>query len=129
MNYVDGFVVPVPIKNLAAYRRMSKLMGKVWREHGALEYRECVGDDLEAKGMVAFPRLAKSKPGEVVIFAYAVFESRKQRDAVNKKIMTDPRIETICGATSGIVDFGDDGTIVPDAAPRAADHDVSRAPR
>jgi len=104
-QYIDGFVLSIPKDKLAAYKKLATKAGKIWREHGALEYRECVGDDLEAKGMVAFPKLAKSKPGEVVIFAYAVFESRKQRDAVNKKIMTDPRIETICGATSGIFDY------------------------
>ena len=104
-QYIDGFVLSIPKDKLAAYKKLATKAGKIWREHGALEYRECVGDDLEAKGMVAFPKLAKSKPGEVVIFAYAVFESRKQRDAVNKKIMADPRIERICGATSGIFDY------------------------
>ena len=104
-QYIDGFVLSIPKDKLATYKKLATKAGNIWREHGALEYRECVGDDLEAKGMVAFPKLAKSKPGEVVIFAYAVFESRKQRDAVNKKIMTDPRIATICGATSGIFDY------------------------
>jgi uncharacterized protein YbaA (DUF1428 family) len=104
-QYIDGFVLSVPKDKLAAYKKLATKAGKIWREHGALEYRECVGDDLEAKGMVAFPKLAKSKPDEVVIFAYAVFASRKQRDAVNRKIMTDPRVETICGASSGIFNF------------------------
>jgi len=94
-QYIDGFVLSVPKDKLAAYKKLATKAGKIWREHGALDYRECVGDDLEAKGMVAFPKLAKSKQGEVVIFAYAVFESRKQRDAINKKIMNDPRIATL----------------------------------
>jgi uncharacterized protein YbaA (DUF1428 family) len=104
-QYIDGFVLSIPKDKLAAYKKLATKAGKIWREHGALEYRECVGDDLDAKGMVAFPKLAKSKPGEVVIFAYAVFESRKQRDAVNKKIMTDPRMTTICGASGCNIDY------------------------
>ena len=103
-QYIDGFVLSVPKGKLAAYKKLATKAGKIWREHGALEYRECVGDDLEVKGMLAFPKLAKSKPGEMVIFAYAVFESRKQRDAVNKKIMADPRMATLGGATSSIFD-------------------------
>ena len=71
-QYIDGFVLSIPKDKLAAYKKLATKAGKIWREHGALDYRECVGDDLEAKGMVAFPKLAKSKPGEVVIFAYAV---------------------------------------------------------
>jgi uncharacterized protein YbaA (DUF1428 family) len=104
-QYIDGFVLSIPKDKLAAYKKLATKAGNIWREHGALEYRECVGDDLKTQGMVAFPKLAKAKPGEVVIFAYAVFESRKQRDAVNKKIMNDPRMATICGATSGIFDY------------------------
>ncbi|HSI12570.1 MAG TPA: DUF1428 domain-containing protein [Chthoniobacter sp.] len=104
-QYIDGFVLSIPRDKLAAYKKLASKAGKIWREHGALEYRESVADDVEAQGMVAFPKLAKSKPGEVVIFAYAVFESRKQRDAVNKKIMSDPRIEAICSATGGIFDY------------------------
>lgn len=104
-QYIDGFVLSIPKDKLTAYKKLATKVGKIWREHGALDYRECVGDDLEAKGMVAFPKLAKSKPGEAVIFGYAVFESRKQRDAVNKKIMNDPRMATICGPTSGIFDY------------------------
>ena len=93
-RYVDGFVLPVPKKNLAAYRRMSQKAGKVWREHGALEYRECVGEDLKVKmGMgAAFPRLVRVRPGETVVFAYIVYKSRAHRDRVNAKVMKDPRI-------------------------------------
>ena len=94
MPYVDGFVVPVPKKNVAAYRRIATKAGKVWREHGALEYRECVGEDLAFKmGMgVPFRRLAKLKAGETVFFSWIVYRSRAHRDAVNKKVMKDPRL-------------------------------------
>ncbi len=92
MKYVDGYVLPVPKKNLAAYRRMAEKAGKIWREHGALEYRECAGDDLKVKFGVPFPRLAKAKPGETVVFAWIVFKSRAHRDRVNAKVMKDPRL-------------------------------------
>jgi uncharacterized protein YbaA (DUF1428 family) len=90
--YVDGFVLAVPRKKLAEYQRISRAAGKVWREHGALEYRECVGDDLKIKMGVPFPRLAKVKPGEVVVFSWIVYKSRAARDRVNAKVMKDPRI-------------------------------------
>ncbi len=90
--YVDGFVLPVPKKNIKAYRRMSRKAGKVWREHGALEYRECVGDDLKQKGVAAFPRLAKARRGETVFFSWIVYKSRRHRDSVNRKVMKDPRL-------------------------------------
>jgi uncharacterized protein YbaA (DUF1428 family) len=92
MPYVDGFVLPVPKKNLAAYRRMSKKAGKVWREHGALQYCEAVGDDLATKMGLPFPKLAKTKPGETVVFAWIVYKSRAHRDRVNAKVMKDPRM-------------------------------------
>ena len=101
-QYIDGFVLSIPKDKLAAYKKLATKAGKIWREHGALEYRECAGDDMEVKGMVAFPKLAKSKPGEVVIFAYARFESRKHRDAVNKKIMADQRLAAMCEETKAI---------------------------
>ncbi len=103
-QYVDGFVLSIPQEKLAAYRKLATKAGKIWREHGALEYRECVGDDMEAKDMVAFPKLAKSRPGEVVIFAYAVFKSRRHRDAVNRKIMADPRLAAMCPETEAVFD-------------------------
>ena len=90
--YVDGFLLPVPKKNLAAYRRMSAKASKVWKEHGALEYRECVADDVKARGAASFPRAAKAKKGETVFFSYIVYKSRAHRDQVNKKVMKDPRI-------------------------------------
>ena len=92
MKYVDGFVVVVPKKNVPAYRRMAQGAGKIWREHGALEYRECVGDDLKVKMGLPFPRLSKLKPGETVFFSWIVYKSRAHRDSVNKKVMKDPRM-------------------------------------
>lgn len=92
MPYVDGFLLPVPKKNLAAYKRLATKAGKIWLEHGALEYRECVGDDLAVKGMVPFPKTLNAKPGETVVFSWVVFKSRAHRDRVNAKIMKDPRI-------------------------------------
>ena len=90
--YVDGFVLPVPKKNLAAYRRMATLAGKVWREHGALEYRECVADDVKPGKWTSFPQAVKLRPGEAVWFSYAVYKSRKQRDRVMAKVMKDKRL-------------------------------------
>ena len=92
MKYVDGYVLPVPKKNLTAYRRMAQKAGKVWREHGALEFRECVGDDLKTKMAVSFPRTLKLKRDEIVVFSWIVFKSRAHRDAVNAKVMKDPRL-------------------------------------
>lgn len=96
MAYVDGFVLPVPKKNLAAYRRMSKQAGKIWREHGALEYREAMGDDLKVQCGLPFPKLARIKLGETVVFAWIVYKSRAHRDRVNKKVMADPRLANMC---------------------------------
>ena len=95
-RYIDGFVVPVPRKNLAAYQRMSKKAGKIWREHGALEYRECAGEDLDMKMCLSFPKGIKIKPGETVLFSYIVYMSRVHRDKVNAKVMKDPRIHEMC---------------------------------
>ncbi|MEK6325801.1 MAG: DUF1428 domain-containing protein [Acidobacteriota bacterium] len=97
MNYVDGFVLPVPTENLQAYRRMSQKAGKIWREHGALEYRECAGDDLDVKFAVSFTRTIKLKPGETAVFSWIVFKSRAHRDRVNAKVMKDPRIAKMKG--------------------------------
>ena len=91
-QYVDGFVVPVPRKKIPAYRRMSQKAGKIWRKHGALDYRECVGDDLKIKGVLPFPRLARTKAGETVVFAWILYRSRAHRDRVNAKVMKDPRM-------------------------------------
>jgi uncharacterized protein YbaA (DUF1428 family) len=95
MPYVDGFVLPVPKKNLQAYARMSKKAGKIWREHGALEYRECMGDDLDVKMGVSFSRTIKLKPGETVVFSWIVYKSKSHRDRVNAKVMKDPRLASM----------------------------------
>jgi uncharacterized protein YbaA (DUF1428 family) len=100
MSYVDGYVLPVPKKNLQAYRRMAEKAGRVWRDHGALEYRECAGDDLKVKMGVPFSRLMKLKPGETVVFAWIVFKSRAHRDGVNAKVMKDPRLAKMMDAKS-----------------------------
>jgi uncharacterized protein YbaA (DUF1428 family) len=92
MRYFDAFVVPVPIKKLAAYRRMAKTASKVWREHGALEYVECVADDVKPGKVTSFPQSLKLKAGETVVFAYVVYTSRAQRDRVVAKVMKDPRL-------------------------------------
>ena len=91
-RYVDGFVIPVPRRNLATYRRLAARAGKIWRELGALEYVEAVGDDLKVKGMSPFPRTARAKSGETVVFSWIVYTSRAHRDRVNAKVMKDPRI-------------------------------------
>jgi uncharacterized protein YbaA (DUF1428 family) len=96
MNYVDGFVIPIPTKNIAAYQRIAKQACKVWLDHGALDYRECVGEDLNIKMGLPFPKLAKAKKGETVVFAYIVYKSRAHRDKVNAKVMKDPRLASMC---------------------------------
>lgn len=93
MPYVDGFIVAVPKKNLAAYTRMAKKVGKVWREHGALDYREWVAEDVKVGKRTSFPRAVKLKPGEIVVFAWITFKSRAQRDRINAKVMADPRLK------------------------------------
>ena len=92
MTYVDGFVLPVPKKKLTLYRRIAQKAGKVWRDHGALDYKECAGDDLKVKGLTPFPRLARLKPGETVFFSYIVYKSKAHRNQVNAKVMKDPRL-------------------------------------
>ena len=93
MNYVDGLVLPVPRKNLARYRQMARKCGKVWREHGALRYVESVADDVKPGKNTSFPQSVKLKRGEVVVFSYIVYKSRKQRDRVMSKVMKDPRLQ------------------------------------
>jgi Uncharacterized conserved protein len=100
MRYVDGFVLPVPKKNIPAYRRLAQKAGKIFHEHGALELRECVGDDLNVKMAVPFPRRIKLKRGETVVFSWIVFKSRAHRDRVNAKVMKDPRIAKMCDPKS-----------------------------
>lgn len=91
-GYVDGFLLPVPKGKLEAYRRISQAAGKVWIEYGALDYVECVGDDLKTKMAASFPAYAKARKGELVIFSWIFYKSRAHRDRVNAKVMKDPRI-------------------------------------
>jgi uncharacterized protein YbaA (DUF1428 family) len=91
-RYVDGFVLPVPKKNLAAYKKMAAKAGKIWMEYGALEYVECVGEDLHIAKVLSFVDQIKSKPGETICFSFIVYKSRAHRDAVNKKVMADERL-------------------------------------
>jgi uncharacterized protein YbaA (DUF1428 family) len=91
-HYVDGYVVPVPRRHLDAYRRMARKAGKIWREHGALEFQECVGDDVKMGKVTSFPRSVKLKRNETVVFSWIVFKSRAHRDRVNAKVMKDPRL-------------------------------------
>lgn len=100
MPYVDGFVVPVPEKSLDAYRRMSRKAGKVWREHGALEYRECVADDVKPGKLTSFPQSVKLKRGETVVFSWITYKSRAHRDRVNAKVMKDPRLAKMMDSKS-----------------------------
>jgi uncharacterized protein YbaA (DUF1428 family) len=96
MSYVDGYVLPIPAKNLPAYRRMAQKAAKIWRDHGALDYCECAGDDLAVKFGVPFPKAIKVKRGETVVFAWIVFKSKTHRNQVNAKVMKDPRLAGMC---------------------------------
>ncbi len=96
MKYVDGYVVPVPKKRVGEYRALAQRAAKIWREHGALQYKECVADDVKRGKWTSFPRSVKLKAGETVVFAYVVFKSRAHRDRVNKKVMSDPRLKDMC---------------------------------
>ena len=91
-QYVDGFVIPVPKDKMELYRQIAAEACHVWMEHGALDYRECVGDDLQVKDQVSFPEVIHAEPGETVVFAWITYESREHRDAVNAKVMQDPRL-------------------------------------
>src|SRR5881227_206450 len=95
MPYVDGFIVAVPKKKLEAYVRLSKKVGKVWREYGALDYREWVADDVKVGKLTSFPRSVKLKPGETVVFAWITYKSRAQRDRINAKVIADPRLKSM----------------------------------
>ena len=95
-RYVDGFVLPVKKRNLATYRRLSQKAGRVGKKHGALEYIETVGDDLSMPGMASFAKLARAKRGEVVLFSFILYKSRRHRDQVNKQVMADPAVARMC---------------------------------
>ena len=94
-RYVDGFVVPVPKDKIDAYRRIARKAGKIWKEHGALEYVECVADDVKPGKVTSFPQAVKLKPDETVVFSWIVYKSRSHRDSVNAKVMKDPRLESM----------------------------------
>lgn len=95
-DYVDGFVLTVPKKKISDYKKMAAKACKIWLEYGALDCRECVGDDMKVKMGLPFPKLAKAKPNETIVFAWITYKSKKHRDAVNKKIMADPRMNAMC---------------------------------
>jgi uncharacterized protein YbaA (DUF1428 family) len=104
-RYIDGFVIPVPKDHIEDYRRMAEKAAIVWKEYGALDYWECVGDDLAVKDMISFPQLAQAGPDETVIFAWVVFESREHRDRANEKIMSDSRIAEMMDRDKPIFDY------------------------
>jgi uncharacterized protein YbaA (DUF1428 family) len=95
MTYIDGFVAPVPKNKVDDYRRMARKAGKIWREHGALEYHECVADDVKKGKVTSFPQAVKLKPSETVVFSWIVYRSRAHRDSVNAKVMKDPRLASM----------------------------------
>lgn len=92
MNYVDGFVLPVPVKNIDEYRRIAQLAGEIWKEHGALEYIECMADDVKLGVHTSFPQSVKLEEGETVVFSWIVYKSREDRDRINELVMNDPRL-------------------------------------
>jgi uncharacterized protein YbaA (DUF1428 family) len=92
MSYVDGFVLPVPVANLDAYKKMARRAGKIWMEHGALQYIECAADDVKPGKVTSFPQAVQLKKDEVVVFAWVVYRNRRERDRINKKVMSDPRL-------------------------------------
>jgi uncharacterized protein YbaA (DUF1428 family) len=95
MSYVDGYVLPVPSKNLDAYKKMARKAGKVWMEYGALHYAECVGDDVKPGKVTSFPQAVKLKDDEVVVFSWIVYKNRRDRDRINKLVMADPRLASM----------------------------------
>ena len=99
MSYVDGFVLPVPRKNMKAYLKMAKLAGKVWKDHGAIDYVECIADDVKVGKRTSFPRSVKLKRGETVVFSYILYKSRADRDRIMKKVMKDPRLAKMMDPT------------------------------
>jgi uncharacterized protein YbaA (DUF1428 family) len=103
-EYVDGFLIPVPKSKIKEYQKIARLAGKVWKEHGALQYRECLGDDLKNDWGMPFPKSAGCKPNEVVIFSWITYKSRKDRDRVNKKVMADPRMQKMMDPSKQMFD-------------------------
>ena len=103
-KYIDGFVIPIPKGKIDTYRAMAEKAGKVWKDHGALEYIECVGDDLDVKHGTSFLKMASANPDETVVFAWIVYNSRADRDEINKKVMEDPRMKEMCSETNAPFD-------------------------
>ena len=103
-RYIDGFVLPILKENLSEYQKVSEASSRVWKEHGALEYWECLGDDLHIEGTRSFVEMADAQDGETIIFAFAVFESRQARDEANKKIMADPRMAEVMNTAQPLFD-------------------------
>lgn len=95
MPYVDGFIVAVPKKNVDAYKRLARKAGKIWKEYGALDFKECIADDVKKGKVTSFPRAVQMKPNEVVFFSYIVYKSRRDRDRINAKVMKDPRLDAM----------------------------------
>jgi uncharacterized protein YbaA (DUF1428 family) len=104
-KYIDGFVLPLPKDNVGKYTELATKAAAIWKEHGALEYIEAVGDDFTAENMVAFPKLVGASVEETVVMAYIVYESREHRDAVNAKVMADPRIKEMCDPKNPAFDY------------------------
>ncbi|MDV6344865.1 MULTISPECIES: DUF1428 domain-containing protein [unclassified Nitrosomonas] len=104
-NYVDGFVIPLPKDKINDYKRMAEQASQIWKEHGALDYWECIGDDLEVKDMISFMKIANAGPDDTVVFAWIVFESREHRDAVNARVMADPRLKEMCDPANQLFDY------------------------
>lgn len=101
MTYVDGFVIPLPVKNLDSYREQASAAGKIWMEHGALMYKECIAEDLDSElARGSFPKITGTKTDETIVFAFIIFNSREHRDEVNAKVMADPRINELCDKNS-----------------------------
>ncbi|MDC8445085.1 MAG: DUF1428 domain-containing protein [Nitrosomonas sp.] len=103
-RYIDGFIIPVPAARIDDYRNMAEKAAQIWKDHGALDYWECVGDDMDVKNTLSFPQLVNIKPDETVIFAWVVFESREARDAANEKILADPRINVLMDSSNQLFD-------------------------
>ena len=103
-RYIDGFIIPIPIARIDDYRVMAEKAAVIWKEHGALDYWECIGDDMDVKDVMSFPQLANTKPDETVIFSWVVFESREARDAANAKIFADPRMNEMMESSGEIFD-------------------------
>lgn len=105
MTYIDGFLLPLPKSRLEEYKSMATAAGQIWREHGAVAFRECISEDVDVEGFVSFPKIISAEGDELVVFSYIAFSSREHRDEVNKKVMADPRLEKLCDKDNPPFDF------------------------